>query len=211
MIPLFFSPKKKLYYFRGEENCNSCKNCIENDLICNIQWRRGKEPTLNYYCLSCHLKIKDYGGEVVENFICVVSNLMPIDAFPIFPSPPTLINYRGESVFDAVFSKNSEAEIIDYTKLAGRPDSNAERVALEIKKNKEMFAQRNKELGQSHFLLKDMQLDEEKAERDSKYSNGKYKKRFEKEIPENTLDIDDFLDGVKNSKPVIDHDKKFLK
>ncbi len=169
MIPLFFSPKKKLYYFVGEEVCNSCKNIIDNNLICNIQWRRGKEPTLNHYCLNCHLKIKDYSGEVKENFICIVDNSIPTDTYPIFLSPPTLINCRGENVFDACFSRFSIAEIIDNTRLAGRTDPAAE---VEFKKHQEMIENKDKELDSD------------------------------------VLDIDSFLEGTKDSKPLIEEEER---
>ena len=211
MFNLYFSKKTGNRYYLGEAYCNRCKELIENNLFLNFHWSRKNKPIFETYCFNCLKDMKDHGREVKEqNSYVVVESFdsLPEDSYPIYPSPPTLISPRNFNVFEAAFV-NSEAEIIDNTRLAGRSDPAA---AVEFKKNKEMLEKKDEELGKSAFLLNDIARDQELTERDKKFGRNKYKKTYREELPKDNFDVDKHLEGVKDSTPLIDEeDKKLLK
>lgn len=142
MIDIWFDPKTKKCYAQKEFKCETCSEIIKDIIIYNVTWH--KKTNIDTYCFGCFDKIKERISVVEETYTCILMEKVPDSAVPIYLQPPTLTNRKFMTVFQVgEIMKNSDAEIIDNTRLAGRKDVQGE---LDYNENKRLLNQRNKEL-----------------------------------------------------------------
>lgn len=141
MINIYFEPSEKQMYAEGFYICQQCRTEITEQMFFKCYW--GKKSRIETYCIKCFDKFNDHYS-VVDECYPVILDIIPETAIPILLQPPQLANKNGFTIFEVGnILKNSEAQIIDHTRLAGRIDRNA---MLEVQKNKELLDNRNIEL-----------------------------------------------------------------
>ena len=131
----YIDPTDKVLICSKPVICDFCKATIFNKFFLNCQWSRKGKPQFKKSCLHCVGKIRKL-AEVDENYLFIISNEIKQHYQQWIPTPPQLGSPRGNiSTFEAG-ALQGEGEIIDNTKLAGRPNctfninDNRERIAI---------------------------------------------------------------------------------
>jgi len=132
---IFFSPKKKKYYFNNIfKKCHGCNEIIE-DLIIIKSIPSLKKTTLLHFCSNCFKKTKIH-SQITQSFFCIVSKVLPKDSYPIFnfkiTLKPSTINNNEISCFES--HKIETETTIDKTKFAGRESLEGAKIGVNINK-----------------------------------------------------------------------------
>lgn len=184
-LKLFFDSKNKRHYFIPDKNlkCISCKENIFDIIVFCFNWSN-KKSNMETFCVDCSIKIeRNITAVISETILAVMVDKPPKKTYPVFIGSPNMNNFRGDiSIF--------EAGDINFRK-GDHTDSNYH------------------ELISSKSIPK---IDDKKAKRLSEERIKQLSKtfgKFRKDI--NIEGIEDYLNHIMESKPVIEYqDKKLL-
>ncbi|HIG92783.1 TPA: hypothetical protein HA234_01135 [Candidatus Woesearchaeota archaeon] len=151
---LFYSEKNEVYFYVTEGKFSLCKVClkeIDKNLVYHTVWTK-KNAEIRTYHVRCFEKIHNR-GYIDEFKTCVVIDTIPEDSLPVFERRPALTNKNDLSTFNvSEITKNSEAQIIDRTKISKDPNQSK---TIDFERNVLTYRKREEELGDSIFITYD--------------------------------------------------------
>ena len=196
---IYYDNKLGLYYFfnvEGKVNCSKCNKELEEECYFLTDWNK-KAKTIeglrsNVICCSKCVLSYSQRGSLLEKKTCTIIKYLPLKKmkdcillFEMFP-PELSDGGRNCSIFEIDrIMKNSTAEIIDHTRLAGRTDV---RGIEEVQKSRLALQKRDEILGYSFQI----------AQARIKDTKGKFD-----EIESKGVNVDDFFDNLKSSFPIL--------
>lgn len=135
---IYYDPQTKQYYYIGDTLiCDKCKKPIENIMVLSISWLK-HDSIFNVYCINDIQEAKGIGF-INEMKVINITDERPATAYRYFMRIPSLVAYKGDSVWSAVKRGNSGVKIIDKTRLALSTDPNYDKVRKEIEHKKKQL------------------------------------------------------------------------
>lgn len=112
---LYIDAKTNEFFSDQFFNCCKCSKLIMDRFVLNCQWDNQKSPQFYNVCLIC---IKGFPRllKTDERRLIFITNNVTENLQPWLPTPPQLKTGIPDQAL------NSDGEVIDRTRLAGRPD-----------------------------------------------------------------------------------------
>ncbi len=108
----YLDPVGKHYYHIGILNCDICNGEINKGFILNTLWSKKKNAEIKHVCIGCVPKLKSISDVEERNLFFCTDNVLP--SFQLWIPTPPVVNFSK-------VKDNYMGEIIDHTRLSGRP------------------------------------------------------------------------------------------
>jgi hypothetical protein len=118
---IYFSKKTKKYYYIGLMPCEKCNRLIEGLVFIDTIYSNKKKVS-RYFCKDCVMKRQQLPQRYNNIMMCIVTDDLPKDSFPVFDAPPVLSNYSGEDVVICATNNHEGERIVDKAFQSHNPN-----------------------------------------------------------------------------------------